>query len=115
MRADLLTSRAIVYFTKGKCGSRGVAVPEGLTASEVLAAATFLEETYGIAPYTSRAMVRDVWEVLGTTRALAQSSAREPLQPARGTPTRSALVRMLCRCIWAGVSRPAAGASISAG
>jgi hypothetical protein len=46
------------------CGSRGVWVPDGMTAEMVMVGATILEREFGIEPYRSRSMVRSVWEAI---------------------------------------------------
>jgi hypothetical protein len=45
-------------------GLRGVWVPDGMTAEMIMAGAKVLEDQFGIAPYTSRSMVRAAWRAM---------------------------------------------------
>lgn len=51
-------------------GLRGVYVPRGMTADEIMIGAEVLERAFDVEPYTSRSMVRAVLAAIrsGTTR-----------------------------------------------
>ena len=50
---------------------RGVYVPSGMTAAQIMTGARILERDFGIAPYTSREIMRALLSAtgLGTVRA----------------------------------------------
>ena len=57
-------------------GDRGVYVPEGMTAAEIMEAARVLERDFEVEPFTSRAMVRAVLAAIrpGTSRVESHAS-----------------------------------------
>ena len=84
-------------------GERGVLVPDGLTGPMVMAGALVLEECYDIVPYTSRSMASEVWLAMDAAYRQQQAGNQSPLALNRRTRPQIALVRLLCRCIWADV------------
>lgn len=55
----------------GSCqsyGERGVWVPEGMTAAEIMVGAAALEQHFGVAPFESRSMVRAVLSAIRSIR-----------------------------------------------
>lgn len=93
-------------------GDRGVMVPAGrpgLTGPMIMAGATVLEEVYEITPSMARAIAVDAWTAMAATRARCLASDEAPLPITREMPARTALIRLLCKCILAGLWRRAFG------
>ena len=86
-------------------GDRGVWVPDGLTGPMVMAGALVLEEAYGLPPYTSRSAAKNVWAAMAATYGQSLASGEAPLPISQRMPARTALIRLLCRCILGGAYR----------
>jgi hypothetical protein len=91
-------------------GERGVWVPEGLTGPMIMAGATALVEIYDLPPYTARSMATDAWFAMRAEYERSVVAGESPLVIGRKRPARIALIRLLCRCILGGFSRPASAA-----
>ena len=61
---DLQTGLVRQAGTIESYNGRGVWVPQGMTAGQIMAGADVLEQTYDVAPYTSRNMVIAILEAI---------------------------------------------------
>jgi hypothetical protein len=58
-------------------GGRGVYVPEGMTAAQIMMCAELLERDFAVAPFISRQMVRAVLEMAMPLKRPAPNEERE--------------------------------------